>query len=169
MATALSATRKTSFNIRQKYRVNVTSFCTMDLSVTAVVESLARSDGEAPGVPGKGPAQGAAVGAPLKATAVNSFRPTAPADPEADDGGVEGGHRPYYILTTKEVNAFVAADVNHWLLCLEALISRVDPGPEGLLPAEPAHQLVNEVLVSVITRTLHLLLSGNDPSMQPSV
>ncbi len=144
----------------------------MDLSETAMVENLNRRDGNNMGVLGEQPAQGGVVRSEL--TAVNLFRRLAPTH-TADDNGPEednqeeDGHRPYYILITKEINTFMTVNTNRWLLCLEALILRINPGPEGLLPAEPAQQLIIGVLISAIMRTLRLLVGGGDPSMEPSV
>ena len=40
-------------------------------------------------------------------------------------------HMPYWVLATKEVNGFVAAELNRWLLCLEVLIERASVGHDG--------------------------------------
>jgi hypothetical protein len=69
-------------------------------------------------------------------------------------------HRPYMVLETEEVNDFIEADVNRWLLCLEALICQVEQGPVGLSPISAQHQMTNGVMVSAIVRTLQANLGA---------
>ena len=42
---------------------------------------------------------------------------------------------PYWVLATKEVNRFAAAELNRWLLYLKVLIKRASIGHNGGLAA----------------------------------
>ncbi|KAI9851008.1 MAG: hypothetical protein M1824_002928 [Vezdaea acicularis] len=56
-------------------------------------------------------------------------------------------HRPYYVFRTKDVNTYIGYDINRWLMCLEALICQVNPGPIGLSPASAEQQMINGVML----------------------
>ena len=71
-------------------------------------------------------------------------------------------HRPYYAFRTREINSYIGYDVNRWLIGLEALICRVDPGPGGLAPASAEQQMINGVMVTTIMRTLRAKLSEQE-------
>lgn len=71
------------------------------------------------------------------------------------------GHRPYWVLPTRDVNGFIAAELNRWLLCLEALIGETAVG------VEQSMQLVNGTMVSVLVRVLHMHIGCDPPSHQP--
>ena len=42
-----------------------------------------------------------------------------------------GRYMPYWVLPIKEVNGFVATELNWWLLCLKVLIERASVGHDG--------------------------------------
>jgi hypothetical protein len=82
--------------------------------------------------------------------------------------GGAGDHLPFWVLPTKEVNAFAAAEMNRWLLCLEVLIGRVRAGEDGRPAASQEEQLINGVMVSAVVRVLRMS-TGTNPSMHPSM
>ncbi|KAJ9655921.1 hypothetical protein H2201_008702 [Coniosporium apollinis] len=67
---------------------------------------------------------------------------------ERDDGANK--HMPYWVLPTKEVNAFAAGELNRWLFWLEE------------------EQLFNGMMVSAVVRILRMS-AGTDPSSHPSL
>jgi hypothetical protein len=77
-------------------------------------------------------------------------------------------HRPYWILPTREANAFAAADISRWLLLLEVLIGHVESGHDGRQAAMREQQLVNGVMVSAVIQALQLS-AGTDPTMHPKI
>lgn len=79
-------------------------------------------------------------------------------------GPVPGPHRNFWILSTREVNGFIAASVNRWLLCLEALVSRSVKGPETLQMASEEEQYLNGVLISALVHILCLTFGGQEPT-----
>ncbi len=79
-----------------------------------------------------------------------------------------GRHMPYWVLPTKEVNGFAAAELNQWLLCLKVLIKRVSAGHDGQPAASQEEQLINGIMVSVLVRLLRMSTS-TDPSLHPSI
>lgn len=78
-------------------------------------------------------------------------------------------HRNFWIFRTRDVNQYLAAECSRWLLLLEALITQVERGVGGLMPASPEMQMVNGVMVSTLVRTLRMTLSGCDPTASPSL
>jgi hypothetical protein len=79
-----------------------------------------------------------------------------------------GRHMPYWVLATKEVNGFAAAELNRWLLCLEVLIERASVGHDGGPAASQEEQVINGVMVSALVRLLRMSTS-TDPSLYPSM
>lgn len=144
---ALSASRDTDFGVRQEYRIRWDLFEALDLDPThfmvndpAVSSNGDDSDSSTPIKSPEGP----------KLTAVNlGIHATHSANPNRVDIDVrrsdervrsvsEAGrrHRPYWVLPTREVNAYIAEDLNRWLFCLEVLMSRSQRGPPGLITAD---------------------------------
>ena len=74
------------------------------------------------------------------------------------------GHRPFWMLSTEEVNNYLAKDVTRWLWILEVLISQVLPGLGDLSPVTQEQQMLNGALVSTVIRSLALTVGGGDPS-----
>ena len=73
------------------------------------------------------------------------------ANNESSAGGVENhSHNRFWVLNTRDVNAFTAAQLNRWLLCLEVLIGRVKAGEDGQPAASQEEQLINSVMVSTV-------------------
>jgi hypothetical protein len=89
------------------------------------------------------------------------------ADGQGAAGGA-GGHMPYWVLPTNEVNAFAAAEINRWLFGLKVIIGRVSAGHDGRLAASQEEQLINGVMVSALVRVLRMSTS-TDPSSHPSM
>lgn len=78
-------------------------------------------------------------------------------------------HYPYWVLSTAILNRYQANDLNRFALD-EVLMSHAHPDPKGRYPLVPhEEQVVNEVLLSGIMRTLRLMLGGIAPASIPSV
>jgi hypothetical protein len=77
--------------------------------------------------------------------------------------GGAGGHMPYWVLFTNEVNAFAAVKINRWLFSLKVIIGRVSAGHDGRLAASQEEQLINSIMVSALVRVLRISTS-TDPS-----
>jgi hypothetical protein len=94
---------------------------------------------------------------------INLFRQVIDASVNEENEVEQQQHRPYWILPTREVNGFAAADISRWLLLLEVLIRRVDTGHDGRLASTREQQLVNGVMVSALVQALQLS-TGTDPT-----
>jgi len=138
LSSALQRSKNENYGVRQEYRITVELFRDLENVEQCAAERL--------------PTQ----------TAVGS---QADGEVTSDDGGK---HRPYWILPTKEVNAFAAAELNRWLLCLEVLLGRVSAGHDGRAAASQEEQLINGVMVSAMVRVLRMS-TGTDPSPHSSM
>lgn len=151
VSTALHASKDTDFGIRQEYRITIALFQKLTME--------ARSGSPDPGTGG------------LRAR----FRSISTAIDNLDDGRQgrdnisAATHRAYWILKTKDVNAFVAAQLNRWLLCLEVLIARGQSAPGGLEPSSREQQLIDGVLVSAMVRLLRLSTGGLNRRGSPAI
>jgi hypothetical protein len=94
--------------------------------------------------------------------------PTSRAANDESEADGTSRHMPYWVLATKEVNGFAAAELNRWLLCLEVLIERVSAGHDGRPAASQEEQVINGVMVSALVRLLRMSTS-TDPSLHPSM
>ncbi|KAI9827582.1 MAG: hypothetical protein M1832_004932 [Thelocarpon impressellum] len=77
---------------------------------------------------------------------------------DLSDGQDARGHLPYYVLPTRDVNCFVTANINRWLLCLEALTCQAQEGGPDLAAALQQWQMINGIMVSAVVRTLRASL-----------
>lgn len=82
--------------------------------------------------------------------------------------GDQYSHAPYWILPTRQVNAFVAAELSRWLHCLEAVITTADATMNGSVATPQDEQLVNGVMVSALVRML-CVSSGAGPMFYPAL
>ena len=139
LSSALSRSEDESFGVRQEYRITMRLLGELD-NVEEELEG--------------------AVGA------AESRMSRAGNDESEADG--TGRHMPYWVLATKEVNGFAAAELNRWLLCLEVLIERASVGHDGGLAASQEEQVINGVMVSALVRLLRMSTS-TDPSLYPSM
>ena len=73
------------------------------------------------------------------------------------------GHRPYWVLLTADVNAFIASQINRWLLLLEVLMSQVETGIEGLPPVPQERQIINGAMISMVMQTMRLAFGDSPP------
>jgi hypothetical protein len=99
-----------------------------------------------------------------------------PPAPAAERGGVHvitrdgtpvaGGHRPYWVLSSRDVKAFVAMDCRRWLLAVEFLMA-------GAGQETPLHELglsqreaemLNGALLTAVLRILCTTVAGQDPA-----
>ncbi|KAJ9653125.1 hypothetical protein H2201_009177 [Coniosporium apollinis] len=99
---------------------------------------------------------------------IGLFKRMEDVDVDEENNVEQQQHRPYWILSTREVNAFAAANISRWLLLLEVLIGRVDAGHDGRLAATREQQLVNGVMVSAVIQALQLITS-TDPAICPKI
>jgi len=99
----------------------------------------------------------------------NHLTSSSAANNESSAGGVENhSHNRFWVLNTRDINAFIAAQLNRWLLCLEVLIGRVKAGEDGRPAASQEEQLINGVMVSAVVRMLRMCFSTN-LSLHPSM
>ncbi len=143
VATALDTTKETNFGVRQEYRINWFTFITLDLDDKLHVENVTEFSAE-------------------------NLNPSASRDSSvsihSDSGRLESNfHRPYFVLPTKEVNRYVAEDINRWLFCLEVLVMQADPSPSTSISESQEIQLQNGIMISAILRTLRLIMGGLEP------
>ena len=87
-------------------------------------------------------------------THVNDGSP--PHDPSAP-------HLPYWILPTVEVLRFIAMTTNRWLLHLEVIIAKLEPGGGDLTAMTTEDEHTYGVVVMALLRTLVLSFRGQDP------
>ena len=93
-------------------------------------------------------------------------------DLPSDDGAEaaeEGRHRPYLVLWTRELNAYLAGDVNRWLLCLEALMSQTQSGPGATRPARDEDLMANGVMVEAMLQTLRYCIGSLALARNPAL
>jgi hypothetical protein len=139
LSSALSRSEDESFGVRQEYRITMRLLGELD----NVEEELEGAVGAA------------------------ESRTSRAGNDESEADGT-GRHMPYWVLATKEVNGFAAAELNRWLLCLEVLIERASVGHDGGPAASQEEQVINGVMVSALVRLLRMSTS-TDPSLYPSM
>ena len=169
----LAANReKMNFGVRQEYRITLAQFRQLVLDLDVWTHGL----WELPSTPGE---ENAA------ASLATSPGPLLSAD---DDGGIQAAsseerttppspsqpitrprHRGFWILPTQEVHDFIAAAVNRWIFCLEALASRSIKGLGTLVVVEPEEQHLNSVMVSAVIGTLQLTFGGSEVATRRSL
>ena len=69
------------------------------------------------------------------------------------------------ILPTQDVNGFLFASLNRFILALEAIMSWSGLGTESLTVASAKQQEMNGIMVS----TLQLSLSGSNPGLRQAI
>lgn len=176
LSTALASAANSSFAARQEFRVSY-----------RLLEYIASADGQGRRHPrsgsmdsestaiSAGSARGGGRAAGTKLTTVNldestrtrSTRATASLASEAGNDR-PGAHRPFWILPTKAVNAFMAAQMNRWLLILEVLICRTNHTLNGKPVLAEEQQLMNGAMASTVLRLLRYGSNGDaaGPGMQ---
>lgn len=140
LSSALRRSKDENYGVRQEYRITI--------ELLRKLENVEQLESASEGLP--------------TSSAANS---QASSEVTADE---EGKHMPYWVLPTKEVNAFAAAELNRWLLCLEVLIGRVSAGHDGRSAASQEEQLINGVMVSAVVRVLRMSTS-TDYLLHPSM
>ncbi|OBT52139.1 hypothetical protein VE04_08947 [Pseudogymnoascus sp. 24MN13] len=75
-------------------------------------------------------------------------------------------HRPYWVLRTSVVNAFMAAQTNRWLLLVEVLIAQVEKTMNGAPSISMQQQLTNGAMAATILRLVKYGFSGNGSDMR---
>ena len=73
-------------------------------------------------------------------------------------------HRQYWVLPTREVNRFIAAELGRWMLGVEALACRALPTLGTLETASAGQQLLNGYMMTIMFRFLRMTSAGQDPS-----
>ncbi|KAL8895783.1 MAG: hypothetical protein Q9192_003451 [Flavoplaca navasiana] len=192
VAAALTATVETNFGVRCEYRINILLFQELRLDslnyVCRVSEDAGLRASTVNEMDPLGTSREPWRDNPSNSTQVNfqgsTFEHPATLPPkftsvnsglEDDISSNEDGrqitspHINFFILKTRDVNRYIAADTNRWILCLEALMARVEQGIDGLAPDEQAEQMVNGYMVSTVIRTLRLTINGSDPKRSPEL
>jgi len=74
----------------------------------------------------------------------------------------KNSHLAYFVLPTSVVNDYVKADVNRYLLLIEALMLQVTSRPDSPAVSQ-GQQLVNGIMLSALLRTIRLAYGNTNP------
>ena len=77
-------------------------------------------------------------------------------------------HRPYTLVLTREIVAFISAFLNNQLLLFEALAAQPIP-VAGLPPASREEQRANGSMLYIAIDTIRLAIGGTEPAQHPSL
>lgn len=72
-------------------------------------------------------------------------------------------HRPFWILSTRDVNQFRAAECNRWIYCMESIMQAAASSPNV------QEQELNALMSTAMARTLKLSLGCLSPPQMPSL
>ena len=136
--TGLEAAARTSFGVRQEYRIDLTLFQSLDLTDEPHVETVECE------------------------TSKNENDRSGTSTRDQRDAET---HRPYFILPTAEVVEYEKYDINRYLLLLEFLASTAESAPGGVEALSHEQQSLNGVMVSALRQALNLSVGGGNPCL----
>lgn len=76
-------------------------------------------------------------------------------------------HKPYWVLPTRTVNQFIAAQTNRWLLLIDTIIATTNSTMNGTLSVPDETQLLNGITVSSVLQILRYNFHGDRANMNP--